>query len=1120
MTMICITLTACLALSPWTPNPQDSQSSVEVQRGLAVRAIEEGDIEKARHHLEEVFLLQPFDSAGWLAMKRIDLLTRKVDDVWLHHLRLASSLADKSGVISVERTLAKLLPGKGSDPFFYSVPKSHAQAIRKLASAAKALRSPKDAGLAWWLRDVAREVMMDFPALRKAYAPLFEQSFQKTAPPVERLIEDLHREMELALSEDRMEDALAGGRLLQGLISQSNFKHLQELAPDMSKPFYRAGQVIEIVRESSAGSWVERTREAMFLSSSPKQRARLSERYLAWNNPAVAYSPTRRYRIQTTCGLHTLQTAVRVAEKIHARTSNWMGADPFKGILGEIFLVPTFSELEREGLNRWWALGFPAGNRTAILVSCTTERGLERLLAHELTHRFDGALHPGLPEWALEGRADYAAGAYEFEDDIEIFQHWGAISSAKRTLNEGYDRPTRFRALLQSEIEDYRDNYFAGLTLWTFLNSWKPAKPLFRERIPLFIENGLSKDPVDWFEKCFADGLNGRPSGLNEFIILWQSYLVEVKGLPSWTLNPEDWPQWARTIFLGPRLQPVFLAPSTAQSIKRPPIFGQTIFDAPTWSNERVRYPPSFGEGHAASIARFFMKRGKLQNAAFAFEWSRRVEAADPTVLHDLAATYTALGDPSSAQSVLAYRARLLGILAPKSPEVGRKLAGFRRILDPLLGKLEKAKGHYFKRGGAAVSIALSDRIRRIRTVAGISLIPEADQNIDDKAKEAQVSLLEPCPPEQLIGWRGWAPDTLGEDKSNKAWLANGETLILGSKAKDQAVTGDLERGHGGFTFVRGREWKSGSYDVKVLVKPMTSHVQMSVIIGFSKGWRTFSFDLGVWSGTIRGSYGDHYRRTDGLHSGGSSYNRTVGSMKAGGTNVLLEFQIRGNKVAIFLNDDFVGIHHAGDSLPIEGYIGFAIGRGAVTLVAPSVRQHYWGTSDLSCRSASPIGAYDPKLQFDSPWNTVVGRDFPVGGVPADGLLAIVLDSIPKERAAGNEARIRLQRNVATAAVRPLKSHWTDDELERIVWIPEEDFPNIDWKGALETRLPVKSFLPGIGHSCLVNAQKENDGTEPDLFQNWGMRGYHFLFIDSNGVIRAADYEEQIARWYRVLRGY
>ena len=138
--------------------------------------------------------------------------------------------------------------------------------------------------------------------------------------------------------------------------------------------------------------------------------------------------------------------------------------------------------------------GFQAGERTTIRFSFGTVPGMGRTLTHELTHRFDGALYPGLPAWLAEGKAVWTGGAYGASTAPEFVETYASIGTIEGAFVKGYGDPTKLAKLIDGTIDDYRDNYVAGNALYVYLRSRKDAsgRLLFRDALRVFQEDRKS----------------------------------------------------------------------------------------------------------------------------------------------------------------------------------------------------------------------------------------------------------------------------------------------------------------------------------------------------------------------------------------------------------------------------------------------------------------------------------------------------------------------------------------------------------------------------------------------------------------------------------------------------
>src|SRR5262249_21630075 len=169
-----------------------------------------------------------------------------------------------------------------------------------------------------------------------------------------------------------------------------------------------------------------------------EQRDAFTLAHRGWAAPAVALSTTGRYRIETICGFETLLGAAQTVELHHARLVAHFGNDPFVGRPGTGRIVPEVHDLETEGAPFWWAGGFQGGDRTVIRFAWSNVPAMGRLLTHELTHRFDGVVHPFLGSWYGEGHACWTAAHYSrmrAADCTEDFLDKGTVA---HTYGLGY----------------------------------------------------------------------------------------------------------------------------------------------------------------------------------------------------------------------------------------------------------------------------------------------------------------------------------------------------------------------------------------------------------------------------------------------------------------------------------------------------------------------------------------------------------------------------------------------------------------------------------------------------------------------------------------------------------
>jgi len=204
----------------------------------------------------------------------------------------------------------------------------------------------------------------------------------------------------------------------------------------------------------------------------------------------------------------------------HDRLAKWYGSDPFATRPGLCRIVPEASGLESEGAPFWWAGGFQGGDTTTVRFSVGSIEGLGHLLTHELTHRFDGALFPGIPAWLAEGKAVWTGNAYANCEDDAFDERWASIGTIEAAFIKGYGDLGKLTKLITGTLDDYRDNYVAGFALYVYLHTRKPqgTATVFADRLVKFQKEARGKKGKEHFEACFCDGKEGRPEKLEGFV--------------------------------------------------------------------------------------------------------------------------------------------------------------------------------------------------------------------------------------------------------------------------------------------------------------------------------------------------------------------------------------------------------------------------------------------------------------------------------------------------------------------------------------------------------------------------------------------------------------------------
>jgi len=414
---------------------------------------------------------------------------------------------------------------------------------------------------------------------------------------------------------------IRAARILLGLSRQVRFKDLQGVRPGgPGKLGEEARQLLEAERKADIEQgkvWTIAELEEMTLDES----LRFTEEHRDWHHPGIALSPNGLYRIETICGHGTLLGAAKTVELHHRRLVNHYGKDPFEGRRGIVRIVPEVDDLETEGAPFWWAAGFQSGDRTTVRFSWGKIPSLGRTLTHELTHRFDGVIRPFLPAWYVEGHADWTGQHYGKMADKNFLEDMLRVSTAARTYYKGYGGKRKFERLLEGKVDDYRDNYFAGYSLYTFLKTYPPKQPRYAGALGKFERNARAgqRDPKGYFTATFCDGKDGRPAELDELFEDWRTF---VRSCYEWQDGKKEGNRWILEYRGGP-----------GKGDK-----ASLVMDEPTWSWGRNRAEPYYGQEHAAAATLLLQEVADLDATIAAGVWSLTADGWRPEVAKTLGA--------------------------------------------------------------------------------------------------------------------------------------------------------------------------------------------------------------------------------------------------------------------------------------------------------------------------------------------------------------------------------------------------------------------------------------------------------------------------------------------------
>ncbi len=901
-------------------------------------ALRAGDGAAATLHLIHALELRP-DSVEILAL----LIEAAQDDadartLWTHEWYAAAAGAD--GRAKPSGAARAVL---ADDPHIARIATARAAVVGELAGLAaarakKGARAPGELLVALWARRVALELARGVPALEDGVAGDLDPRLTVSRTFHDAVIKALRGATGGALARFETDVAMRGARCLHGLAVQADFKDLQGPEPrGMGRVRGAAAQALARARDQLAkkigAPWT--IAELEWLTSDEGEA--FTREHDSFGSPGVALSPREWYRVESDCGYETLLGVARTIEEHHTRLANWYGEDPFVGRQGTVRIVPESSGLESEGAPFWWAGGFQGGDTTTMRFSIGTIEGLGHGLTHELTHRFDGALFPGQPSWLVEGKAVWTGGAYGRSSDTNFVADFAVFGPIEKTFRKGYGGLKKLTELIEGEIEEYRDNYFAGYALYVYLSSWEEGgERIFAERLQEFMANARqsSKNPKAYFEKHFADGRGGRPEDLEAFAAGFATF---VKGF--YWKDRQPWTKRYVTGVAGPKGAPL-------------------VYDEPTWVWSRGRAEPYFGDDQARIAGELLLEIGKDVAALRALVWAASADGRHPAVERALATVLDNLRRRDAAWAFACMRAFPFGAVARRAP-FETSLHDAKALLRALGG----AVSAYSEAGlDVAAAAVAADHDRLAARLGAEALTLPAPTG-------AAACRFPFDAPGRYAGWRGWEEDGLTgyEDfRVPDLWYAADDGDLHVGRKRPRTGTGRLDRAaHQRHAFVRTRDWLlPGTYRIRMDVQFTTSYVSGAVILGYTRRDRNvrFGFTAGDFmyaigesedepkfeevSWSLRGLF-----QRDGALAG--SVPRGTHAFGKPRSGFKLELLVDGATAHVFIDGEYEGTYHPADGMPIEGTIGFATSFGAVRIGTPIVQR-----LDRTRRA----GLFDPAL--------------------------------------------------------------------------------------------------------------------------------------------------------------
>jgi len=936
------------------------------------RALKEGKREEAVQHLTAALAFAP-DRAEVLQL----LLEAAAGDadaksLWAH--AWARAVVPVNGalqpLVTADAKLKALLPADDARPV--ALASLRAAAVEELVKLARdrareSSQRPDQAVVARWLQRLALDLARESPQLLQGYGYDLSPRWKVPDGLVTKVVKALEQFGSNELGSTRTDHALRAGRILQGLAQELSWtKDLQGPKPaglgDLGKS--AAALLGTARREITAKSERPWTIDEL-LALDGDQAEAFTRAHASFASPGVALSTTGKYRIETDCGFNTLLGAAQTIEMHHDRLAKWYGSDPFATRPGLCRIVPEASGLESEGAPFWWAGGFQGGDTTTVRFSVGSIEGLGHLLTHELTHRFDGALFPGIPAWLAEGKAVWTGNAYANCEDDAFDERWASIGTIEAAFIKGYGDLGKLTKLITGTLDDYRDNYVAGFALYVYLHTRKPqgTATVFADRLVKFQKEARGKKGKEHFEACFCDGKEGRPEKLEGFVKDWAAWLAG----SYWQVR-KDTP-WIKEYV--EELKP-----------KKGSAWGELVYDEPTWVWSRSRAEPRFGQDQLALAGRLWLECGDRTHAIPALICALAVDGRRPD---EEALLADALAKESRPDAAWCLRSELefpYGARIGAPPFFGA-LSKTKALLDALDAAVAEAQQAAPPRPATAGAL----HAERERLAAWLGLERSAASPEVDLAKllRAKGSNAPFDPVARPLAPGGWGESGLTDYEERRVkglFYVDDEAVLHVGRQKPREGTGTIDRGAAQVhAFALAPEWiLPGTWRLDATIRFTTSFVAGAVVFGYTEreaNYR-FGFNAGDFMYAIGASEKEPeftgvgwgitgLRDRDGGLDGSTAGSGFPFGGRAPGFDLTIEVD---SALAIFsINGKEVARYHTVDGAPIEGQIGFATSMGAIDVRGARVSR--LERSRLAPRAGfAPTGMDLASTRSLAPWDS------------------------------------------------------------------------------------------------------------------------------------------------------
>jgi hypothetical protein len=1090
------------------PGETDAQAHARLGRE-ALKATKGGI---ARRHLLDALALDPLQTAAWSDLASLDVDDADAKSLWA--LDAAFATYDSQGrppktpfpppLVAAEMAVAHELAGK------------RAALSRAIAeTAGKTVTGPV---LAKWMRAIAEETGNGAALLAAIARGAAERAVERCRPEATKTRAALEAVLAEAKTTGDVARQIEAARILVGFSAQKRGT-LGPKAP-IAEGFGPRNALAEARAAllQKGGTPIPYT-DLCALLAGPK-RVEFEEAHSTWADPIVATSSKGRYRIESTCGLMSTCAAAELVEFCHDRLVAWCGRDPFTNRPGLVRLVPSPEELECEGAPFWWAGGFASGDTSTVIVRWTTSDSMSRGLGHELTHRFDGALHPGIPAWALEGRANWVGGTTPYSRAPALDERLldtGQLAEAARICGGS---PVLLENVMTGKDEEYRHNYPVGYSIWAFLTRWTgdekgPVGPTpYRSKIPAMLtalETNPMASPAKVAAGALCDGQDGRAANFEGFakqLFKWLEGFY-TRPIPTWA---EEWRKSG--------LPTAAIADAD-----------RDLTDHSNHPGTRERFDAPFeGDAVAAFAAAFLERVGRPVDALEAHALADATDEVDAARYAKALALETAAGKKDAAFC----RRRLLARLsAPRAGAPEEAAGGDTPAIKPLLlaagwylDALAKAAGEALAASLPRTARALRAEHDRIALLVGRARLgeqglppPVAGQSEGSGAPDC------PAPSNPLVSGvveERWAPQDDGEVAGR--WGQTGpDELLLGHKPG--AVETGLDRSaHWVGVAVRTRESFSGTYTVRGRVRYETTYVEGRLVVGWTRR------DRGVEAVYESGDRAYGERRTDenaGTVSVGTSLTdlraidghttRSTRDVEFGdgaeGEGFDFAIHVAGAYVRLQINGrDALSLRRVTGE-PVEGSLGFVLDRGRAKLSDLRVERHRTLGPDALCR----CDRFDAPLDFDVPdafsWTSLVGRRVPAIGQSSHVRLLLWGTGLSASDPVGMDTvheALDSCRQPFEALGYPLEVHVAvrGVELKGGLYDLPENFPQPAALKIPDGNLHIHRGFPGLDADAARIPQSYDLG-----WPSWGG-----IFVDPTGVVRSRGPIDDLHRGIRLAR--